>query len=286
MTPAAPHRLVGEEGRRLFGAGIDAGVELAVLGTPGVSAGAVLCRFEQADDWGTIRDRDSRLARDAFRVIDFYAPDFDRALAHVRRAGYEVEAAEAAYETADGSFREAHHWGVDNLVTALLHGPADFFTDFAQVCDRVVSEPVSISLPLSDAGPSLDWYRATFGWDVVYEYEFVDPSFSALMEIDEQVKVRSRTVGPSRQQTYINIVDYGIPHDPEHSLMGHAVAPRRGLLGLAVMTDELDEVVRRAREETTNVSAIVETGLHPFGPVRLVVLHSPIGAPHLVVEAL
>ncbi|WP_181309649.1 hypothetical protein [Nocardioides campestrisoli] len=255
--------------------------EVVVLRTPGVEAGAVLCRFESElpEAAETIRDGRTRLYRDAFRVIDFYARDFETSLAHARDAGFPMIGKEASYETGDGGFREAHHLGADHVVTAFLHGPADFFTDFAEVRDRVSSEPVSISLPLSDAGPTLAWYERVFGWGVVYEYDFVDASFSELVGVDAELRVRSRTVGPSRRQTYVNIVDYG--HAAQGgSLLGCSVAPRRGLLGLVVLTDELDALHARAGDG----AQVVTLDLAPFGVVRACVLIPPFSAPHLVVE--
>lgn len=163
-------------------------------------------------------------------------------------------------------------------MTAFLHGDAGFFTDFAEVRDRIASEPISISLPLTDAAPTVDWYRETFGWEVVYEYDFVDASFSALMGVEEELRVRSVTVGPSRQQTYVNIVDYGLATDAGGSLAGRSVAPRRGLLGLAVLTDDLDDVVTAAG------AATVDLDFPPYGLTRAATVNAPFGSPHLVVE--
>jgi catechol 2,3-dioxygenase-like lactoylglutathione lyase family enzyme len=271
LDPSGSGRLLGAE----------CSTELRVLRTPGVEAGAVLCRFDSdaPEAAETVRDEASRIFRDAFRVIDFYVPDFAAALAHAERAGFPMQTKEASYETNEGAFREAHHLGVDHVVTAFLHGAADFFTDFAEVRDRVTSEPISISLPLSDAGPTLEWYREVFGWDVVYEYDFVDASFSELMGVDEEFRVRSSTVGPTRQQTYVNIVDYGLPSEVGGSLLARSVAPRRGLLGLVVLTDDLDCVLARAGEGTP-----VEVDLPPFGATRAAYVRAPFGAPHLVME--
>lgn len=266
------------QSEQLFG--VDGFTELMALATPGAEAGAVLLSFDSGEPAAaeTVRDPEARIQFDAFRVIDFYVPDFGTALEHAKAAGFPMHTEEASYETNEGGFREAHHLGADNVVTAFLHGDADFFTDFAEVRDRVTSEPISISLPLTDAGPTVDWYAEVFGWGIVYEYDFVDASFSALMGVDDELRVRSVTVGPSRQQTYVNIVDYGLPADAGGSLAGRSVAPRRGLLGLVVLTDELDDVVRRA-----GGAEIVEIEFAPYGVTRAAVVTSPFGAPHLVV---
>ncbi|MCD9198598.1 hypothetical protein [Aeromicrobium wangtongii] len=280
MTADGTGSLPPEDVSGLFG--VAAGAELTVMGTPGVDAGAVLCRFDaEGPVAAPIRDERTRIHRDAFRVIDFYAPDFVAAVQHARDAGFPMATSEASYELAEGSFREAHHGGADGVVTALLSGPADFFTDFAQVRDRIVSEPVSISLPLSDAAPTIDWYADVFGWGVVYTYDFVDASFSELMQVDHELRVRSSTVGPSRQQTYVNIVDYGLTADQAGSLHGQAVAPRRGVLGLVVLTDDLDDVISRAG---TSAGPAVTIDLAPFGRCRTSVLVPPCATPHLVIE--
>ncbi|MFI5429820.1 hypothetical protein [Aeromicrobium sp. UC242_57] len=255
---------------------------LTVMRTPGVEAGVLLCRFEtQGPETAPIRDEHTRIHRDAFRVVDFYAPDFDAAVQHAREAGFPMATSEASYQLAEGSFREAHHAGDDGVVVALLSGPADFFVDFAEVRDRVVSEPVSISLPLSDAAPTIGWYAEVFGWEVVYTYDFADTSFSELMQVEHELRVRSSTIGPSRQQTYVNIVDYGLAADQGGSLLGQAVAPRRGLLGLVVLTDDLDDVIGRAGGSAGPAETVE---LAPFGRCRMSVLVPPCATPHLVIE--
>lgn len=280
MDSSGSGALTAEQTSMLFG--VTADTEVVVMRTPGVDAGALLCRFDvDGPATAPIRDELTRIHRDAFRVVDFYAPDFDAAVRHAREAGFPMATSEASYELADGSFREAHHGGADGIVTALLSGPAGFFADFAEVRDRVVSEPVSISLPLSDATATIDWYAEVFDWHVVYTYDFVDASFSELMKVDHELRVRSSTVGPSRQQTYVNIVDYGLGPDQAGSLLGRAVAPRRGLLGLVVLTDDLDDLVGRAG---AGAGPAVTVELAPFGRCRMSVLVPPCASPHLVVE--
>lgn len=260
------------------------GGEVVALRTPGVWAGAVVLRTHPpATD--AVRDEATRLDRDALRVVDFYAPDLDAAVAHARGLGYEVEASEAAYELAEGSFREAHLPGPDGTVTALLSGPRDFFTGFAQVRDRIVSEVCSISLPLGDAAPSLAFYDDVLGWGVVYEYAFDDPSFSAMVGSRERLRVRSSTVGPARDQPYLNLVDYGLPASASGSLLGRAGLGRRGLVGVVVTTPDLDAVRRRAAAHPgASAGAPFDVDLAPFGATRAAVVTSPHEIVHLVIE--
>ena len=279
MEEAGRTTLDAETTAALFGA--EAGtVELVGLRTPGVLAGTILALFAPRAE-RTIREPETRLHRDAFRVIDFYAPDLDAAVAHARGLGYEVEHSEAGYDLDEGAFREAHLPGPDGVVTAFLSGPRDFFTGFAKVRDRIASEVCSISLPLSDAKESIEFYADVLGWGVVFEYAFSDESFNRLMGVDEPLKVVSSTVGFARDEPYVNIVDYGAPEGLGGSLLGESIAPRRGLLGAVVTVDDLDGLRTRAGEA---LGTEVSFDLAPFGPVRAAVLTPPHGVPHLVLE--
>ncbi|WP_127480131.1 hypothetical protein [Nocardioides pantholopis] len=267
----------------LFGAGIEA-AQLTVLQTPGVASGAVLVSFEPASA-ETVRSYETRVDRDALKVIDFYAPDYEGAIRHARSLGYEVVEAQAEYELPEGVFREAHLWAPDNVVTAFLGGPAEFFADFAQVLDRRTSEVQSISAPLSDGQAAVDYYRAVFGWDVVYEYAIDDPSFAELLGIEEPLRLRSRNVGASTREPYVGLIDYGLPPEVGGSLLGRAVAPRRGLLGVAVSVEDLDATVAAAAAAVPgSAGPVCPVALAPFGGGRAAVLTPPHAVPHLVLE--
>ncbi|QWF20840.1 hypothetical protein KM427_18000 [Nocardioides sp. LMS-CY] len=260
------------------------GAEVVALRTPGARAGAVVWRPDPVPAYA-VRDEATRLGRDALRVVDFYAPDLDRAVAHARGLGYRVESGEASYELAEGAFREAHLPGPDGTVTAFLSGPRDFFAGFARIRDRVVSEVCSISLPLGDAGPSLDFYADVLGWGVVYEYSFDDPSFSDLLGSTERLRVRSSTVGPARDEPYLNLVDYGLPESAGGSLLGRSGLDRRGLVGVVVTVPDLDDVRRRADGHPGAWSgAVFALDLPPFGATRVAVVTSPHRIVHVVVE--
>ena len=93
---------------------------------------------------------------------------------------------------------------------------------------------------MSDGAPVVEFYREVLGWDVVFEYAIDDPSFSALVGIEEPLRLRSRNVGPSTREPYLGLIDYGLPADVGGSLLGRSVAPRRGLLGAVVLVGDLD----------------------------------------------
>lgn len=253
-------------------------IEITVLITPGTRSGVVLVDFG-VPDAPTVRDWSTRVHLDALKVIDFYAPDFEAAIAHARGLGYEVIESEASYELAEGAFREAHLWGPDNVVTAFLTGPADFFADFAQVTDALVSEVQSISAPLSDAGDSVAFYRDVLGWDVVYEYSLDDPSFAAMLGV-ESMTLRSRNVGPSTREPYLGLIDYGLPGGADDSLTGRSVPPHRGLLGAVVVTHDLAAVRAAAGLEAVPV----DLQLPSLESDRALWLATPHTVPHLVIE--
>lgn len=255
------------------------GAELTVLRTPGVEAGAVLLSVEPTST-ETIRDWDTRVHRDALKVIDFYAPDYDAAVAHARRHGYEVIESEASYELPEGVFREAHLWGPDNVVTAFLGGPAGFFADFAQLTDRPVSEVQSISAPVSNAQPTLDFYARVFGWSVVHEYAIEDRSFAEMIGVDE-LRLHSHNVGPSTREPYLGLIDYGLPATSAGSLRGRSNAPRRGLLGVVLMCDRLADVVAAAGAEAGPVVPLDLLG-HMHGSM----VTTPHSVPHLVLGSI
>ncbi|WP_164477813.1 hypothetical protein [Nocardioides pantholopis] len=273
-------RLDAAAARALFGPAVD-GAELVALRTPGVDAGVLLADFRPGSA-ETVRDESTWIHRDVLRVVDFYAADFAAAVAHARALGCEIEGSEAEYEGEDAGFREAHLRLPDHVVAAFLGAPADFFADFVQVRDRLASEVVSISLPLTEGAATVAFLEQVLGWSVVYELTFDDPSFSELLGAGEQLRVTARMVGPARNQPYLNLVDYGLPADAGGSLAGRAVAPRRGLLGAVVATTDLDGVRRRAQAAA---GPAVTLDLAAFGSTRACRVELPTGVGLLVVEA-
>jgi catechol 2,3-dioxygenase-like lactoylglutathione lyase family enzyme len=257
------------------------GISVLVLRTPGTDSGVVVLGCDPASG-ETVRSWETRVDRDALKVIDFYAPDFAAAVAHARSLGYEVEEAEASYELPQGSFTEAHLWGPDNVVTALLGGPAEFFADFAQVGDRLVSEVQSISAPLTSADDSVRFYRDVLEWDVVFEYALDDPSFAQMLGVDE-LTLRSRNVGPSTREPYFGLIDYGLGPAHEGSLRGRSALPRRGLVGAVVLSDDLDRVVAAAGREATPLTPL-SLRLPALRSERALWLHTPHTVPHLVLD--
>lgn len=277
MEQVERHDLDAELAGSVFGAshGSVESAQVVVLRTPGVESGVVLVQFDPVCA-ETIRTWESRGARDVLKVIDFYAPDYEAAVARARRLGHRVIDAQAAYELPQGTFREAHLWGPDNVVTAFLGGPSDFFADFAQVTDAEVSEVQSISAPLGNTTATVEFYREVFGWPVVFEYEVDDPSFAAMVGLEGLV-LRSRNVGPSTREPYFGLIDYGVVDEDQDSLRNRARAPRRGLLGAVLVTDDLAGTVRRAGAAAGEV---VDVDL--LGRSQSCLVLPPHGVPHVV----
>lgn len=269
------------EARDLFDVELDRELEsvtLLQMQTPGVESGVLLVSFVPESP-ETIRSWDSRASRDALKVIDFYTPDFDTAVTRARSLGYKIVESEARYELPEGTFREAHLWGPDGVVTAFLGGPAAFFRNFAQVTDKFASEVQSISAPLSDAEASVEFYQDVFGWDVVYEYEIDDQSFGAMVGV-EDLTVRSRNVGTSTVEPYFGLIDYGLPANQGDSIVGRSRAPRRGLLGAVLTVESGSEFDRSVAAAGISGYSVLDTSIATWK--RAVNIRTPHSVPHLL----
>ncbi|WP_370614956.1 hypothetical protein [Mumia sp. Pv 4-285] len=256
--------------------------ELVALQTPGVASGAVLCRFAEPAEQ-TVREDASPVDRDAFKVVDYYAPELEVFAAHARDLGHEVTGPAGPYDMAGTGLREAHLHGPDSLQVALLSGAAGSLDGYVEVTDRRVSEVLGITAPVGDVEAAVAFYADVLRWSVVHRYAIDGSSVARLVGVDEEVRMSGRCVGTAARESYVGLVDYGLPPEVGASLEGRAVPPRRGLLGAVVITDELDAVVRRAGERAGQVVAL---DLAPFGATRTVVLRPPYEVPHLVIEAI
>ncbi|MBW9216326.1 hypothetical protein KV102_15925 [Mumia sp. zg.B53] len=279
-----------ERGETVLGAR-DAGVLLGAgagetsvvaLQTPGAVAGAVVCRFEAPSD-ETVRDPAAPLDRDAFKVIDFHAPDLAAAAAQAAAAGFDVTTPDGEYDMAGTGLREAHVRGADTLTVALLGGAPGALDPYVRVTDRAVSEVLGITAPVSDVDAAAAFCADVFGWKVVHEYVVDGASVADLVGAGTRVRMEGCCVGTAADEPYIGLVRYVVERGGEAgaSLRGRAVPPRRGLLGAVVVTGDLDGVRDRAgvlAGETVGLT------LAPFGETRAAVVHPPSGVPHLVIE--
>lgn len=256
-----------------------------VLETPGTPFGARIVAFDPPS--GTvIRDRARGSDADAPKVIDFYAPDFDAARAAVERDGWHVKEPIAAYEMPEGRFREAHVWGPDEVVCALLDGPPEFFARFATLTDGTFSEPQSLSGPVSELEPAQRFFEQVFDLRVVYRYGIDDESFGALVGgAQPRIRLRSVNVGLDTREPYFGIVHYGLPPGEQPSIAGRARPPHRGTLGATILVRDAAEAERRARAAGAAVLAPLSPAELPgLGHVRSVLLHAPNGGCYAAVE--
>ncbi|MCP5471199.1 MAG: hypothetical protein H7A18_03840 [Sinobacteraceae bacterium] len=220
-------------------------VREVMLNTPGTPYGARLLVFDPGSR-KLVRDPNRGFDADAPKVVDFYVPDLEAACARVEAAGWCIREPVAAYELPEGRFQEAHIWGPDHVVYALITGPAAFFARFATITDRVFSEPQSLSGPVSQLEPSVRFFEEGLGLQTVYRYGIADDSFRRLVGAKRpQFSLRAVNVGLTTQQPYIALIDYGLPAGSAASLQGDARPPHRGLLGATVVAEGLTAMLQR-----------------------------------------
>ena len=247
--------------------------------------GVRLWEFSPAAD-KTLRSETRGTEIDALKVIDFYAPNFGRALDDLEQLGYRPREAIAEYRLPEGTIREAHFWRPDNVVCAVISGPQEFFRRFASICDRTFSEPQSISAPLSDPLAAQAFYEDVFGLSMLYEYRLSDPSFDALVGADGPLEVRARNVGSDLREPYLGLIDYGTRTEPGASLRGLGRPPIRGLLGVEIAVDDIDAVVVRAERFGARLLAgpATLTDYVPYGAVSCALIEGPHGVLHHAIE--
>ena len=254
-----------------------AATEIA-LATPGTRYGARLLRFHPTSDV-VVRDRHRGYDADAPKVIDFYAPDFAAARAAVERAGFVLKEPLAEYDLPEGRFVEGHVWGPDEVVCALLGGPAEFFADFATVTDRTFSEPQSLSGSVSRLEPAVAFFEQALGLRVVYRYGIDDDSFRELVGSGgPQFRLRAVNVGLDTREPYFGLIHYGMPDGSYASLAGRARPPHRGTLGATIVVDDVDAVSARvAAAGGAVLAAPCEAELAAFGGARCALVAAPNG---------
>lgn len=248
--------------------------EDVALVTPGSRFGLRLVRFSPGS--GTVIRSEARGSdSEALKVIDFYAPDLPAARRAIEDAGFAFRDAVAEYDTPEGRFREAHLWGPDGVVCALVAGDPAFFESFATVRDRLVSEPQSISGPVRDPEATLAFFRQVFGLAPIHTYGVADDSFQALVGAGSTLNVRAWNVGTDTREPYFGVIDYGLPSGEQASLAGISRPPARGLIGATLIVRDIDAVAMAARAfgGTDPVEAVVPG----MGAAHVVTVPAPNG---------
>jgi catechol 2,3-dioxygenase-like lactoylglutathione lyase family enzyme len=249
------------------------------LETPGTPFGLRLVGFGPGVDV-QIRAPSRGSDAEALKVIDFYAPDLQAALASIEAAGFRFKEDIADYDTPEGRFQEAHLWGPDGVVCALISGEPDTCAHLATVRDRLVSEPQSISGPVQDPEATLAFLKDVLGLEVIHRYGVDDESFDALVGTSAALKLRAWNVGISTLEPYFGIIHYGLPEGSQTSLIDVARPPARGLLGATVRVRDAAAVAGKAGVEA------VRTQVPGFGAdVLVATFQGPNGAWFQAVQA-
>ncbi len=233
----------------------------------------------------TVRAADRGTDLDALKVIDFYAPNFDESVKTLTNAGYTPKDDIARYTLPEGEFREAHFWRPDNIVCAIISGPADFFSDFVTARDHQFSEPQSISAPVSDVAAVLDFYESIFGFVPLHRYEFTNASFDAMVGADEPLSLSATNIGTDLRAPYLGIIDYGPSINGAVSLAGRSRPPMRGLVGVELLVDDLQAIIAAADRAGTVVFARSDrVSYPPYGEIRSCLIEGPHGVVHHVIQ--
>jgi catechol 2,3-dioxygenase-like lactoylglutathione lyase family enzyme len=232
-----------EETSSIWGTQDQSSLEVT-LETPGTKFGVRLVQFTPGLEV-QIRRPERGSDSEALKVIDFYAPDLEDALKQIEAAGFRFKDEIADYDTPEGRFREAHLWGPDGVVCALISGDPKRFENLATIRDRLVSEPQSISGPVKDQEPVLDYLSTVFGLNVIHQYGLDDESFDALVGSDDSMKLRAWNVGTTTSQPYFGIINYGLPAENQVSAFDTSRPPARGLLGATLFVRDAAIVSQR-----------------------------------------
>jgi catechol 2,3-dioxygenase-like lactoylglutathione lyase family enzyme len=249
------------------------------LNTPGTPFGARLVGFDPGSNV-QIRQPSRGSDSEALKVIDFYAPDLDAARQKIETGGFLFKDEVADYETPEGRFQEAHLWGPDGVVCALITGDPTYFEDFATVRDRLVSEPQSISGPVRDEQVILDFLKRVFGLGVVHRYGLHDESFQELVGSSTAIRLKAWNVGTRTVEPYFGIINYGLAEGSQTSLFDVARPPARGLLGATLRVRDATMIAGRAGVP------VIRTRVPGFGASLTATIRAPNGAWFQAIQSL
>ncbi len=260
------------------------GAQTVLMETPKTHFGVRLVQFDPISPT-VIRSRTSGFDCDALKVIDFYVPDFTAANAHLQSKGFKLKDDISEYDLPNGKFIEGHLWGPDEVVTALISGPREFFNDFATVTGSLFSEPQSVSSPVEDQPKVVEFYEKVLGLSVVHEYAIDDPSFSKLVGTPHKLQLRAKNIGMKKSEPYFGIIHYGLPKGAYASLKSRAVFPNRGLAGGTLFVDHIHDHAREAKAFGAEILApVASTSLSPYGEAQSLTIRAPHGVIHHLIE--
>jgi len=175
------------------------------------------------------------------------------------------------------------------LVEATVeHGVAPApLSKYVSVTDRMFSEILGVSAPVSDREAALGFYRDDLKLATVLSYEIANESFQKLLGSREKTLLRGVTFGVGGKAPMIGVIHYGLPSSAFRSLRGRSVLPNRGLLALRLSVGSVDEVARIAAGANLEIAApVAEALLFPQGRVKSVLIRAPHGVLHHFTETL
>ena len=275
--------LSGAEASQLWGVDVSS-ARVTTLATPPSYAGVALVEFDPVSET-VIREGMQGIDTDALKVIDVVTSDAQAGFERFERAGFVVSDVRSSYEIEDGSVTETHAYGPEGVVIGILDFHTIDASRFVELTDRLFSEAMSVSVPVDDLEPVVEWYERVLGMEVVHRYGFDAESFKDLVGTDSAAwNVRGTNIGRTTEEFYFGVIDYGTGDTERRSLRDRARPPHRGIAGALCTVDDLDAVVSAcARHEM--VSEPLELDLGPWGPNRAITLVAPHGIIHTVVEA-
>ncbi len=250
--------------------------------TPGTNTGITLIELSPAPNH-SIRNPQQGDQHDALKVIDFYVPDFAIAAAKLDDAGFPLKQAE--YDMPEGHFREGHLWAADAVVYALIGGPQAFMDKLVQIADRPFSEVMSISSPVSHRNQCIDFYARAFGLEVIYRYGFNNQDFANMLGNLDNLQLTGVNVGSSLRNPFFGLIQYGTQSLTATSLATQRHFEKRGIVGVSLHVDKLDQVIDQCRRfDYSIVAGPDRVQLNPFGNLRSALIQGPHGVLHHALE--
>jgi catechol 2,3-dioxygenase-like lactoylglutathione lyase family enzyme len=283
LLPVAEQRLTAAEVEALWGVKGRA-ARSVLLETKGTAIGVRLVAFEPPSEIA-IREGAAGIDSDALKVIDFVVTDFEAGVAALEKQGFKLSAPPAKYEVPkDGRFTEGHAEGPEGVKCALLKIHDASLDRFVRVQDRLFSEVLGVSAPVSDPAPIASFYEA-LGLRQVYRYEIENESFQHLLGAGRKTKVVGINYGHSEKAVVIGIVHYGLPAGSFRSLRDRSVLPHRGTVALRLTVRSVEAAAEACRAKGGEIlapPAAVE--LAPQGKVRSLTVRAPHGVVHHFLE--
>ena len=282
MEVVSEQVLSGSEARALWA--VDArSARVTMLTTPPSYAGVALVEFDPASEV-VIREGMQGIDTEALKVIDVVTSDAEAGFARFEEAGFVVSDVRSSYEIEDGAVTETHAYGPEEVVIGILDFHTIEASRFVELTDRLFSEAMSISVPVDDLEPVVEWYDRVLGMEVVHRYGFDAESFKDLVGTDSAAwNVRGTNIGRTTQEFYFGVIDYGTGDTARRSLRDRARLPNRGIAGALCMVDDLDRVVSASAAQEV-VTEPVDLVLGPWGRTPAMTLVAPHGIVHTVVE--